>query len=217
MSDEIVCFTEREEREYQSFLEQLNKDCPLVSGKGLDFNKISPDLYRRTARAKVLHLACVGYSVADLAEILDAPIATIQRYLDEALVATAPEEDVEAIRKHELRKLDVQEKYCHTGMERSFQDEETITETKEYQEGEDGDQVPFTVVKRVRKGQSGNPAWQSALDRVAKRRAALQGLDKPAQLQIDKQERKLIVNEVVVRSREDVEKLQALKSAGLLK
>jgi hypothetical protein len=129
----------------------------------------------------------------------------VGRYLCQVVQEATPWEDVEILRKFELRKCDVWEKNANQGLQKSFEDEVTIKETLT----KSGDIVELKTTKP----QSGNPAWQRALTDIAKRRAALTGMDKPHKVEVDKTERRLTITEVVVTR----EQIQAEKAAGLLK
>lgn len=204
--DEIVIedVQAREEAEYNALVARLDQEFPPVSGKGFDFSKIRGNFRGKTAKAIVLHLSCVGWSIADIAEATGASCQTVGRYLANAIYEASPLDDVEVLRQFELRKCDVWEQAANQGSERSFEDA-VITREQETKHG--------TFTTTIRKGQSGNPAWHRILLEISKRRSALVGMDKPTQVHVDKTERKLVINEIVVKDRKEV---QEARVAGLL-
>ena len=194
------------DQEYQALLANLDEKFPPVSAQGFDFSKIRGNCTGRTAKAIVLHLALTGWSVAQIAEAIDAPARSVSIYLADAICEASPIEDVEILRKFEARKLDEQAKACWEQFDRSCQD---AVETHEALD-------KFGEIRELRtvKPQSGNPSYQRVLTDISKHRAKLFGLEKPVQIQIDKREQKLVVSEVIVSTREEA---IAAKNAGLLK
>jgi len=186
---------EEDQRDYDALVADLESQHPLTSGKGMDFQKIRGNFAGRTAKAVVLHLACTGWSVAEIAAAVGHRPGVVGRYLAEAITEASPLDDVEILRNHELRKLDMQEKFCWEKFHASCQPEESTHEVLD----KDGEVREL----KSRKGQSGNPAYQRLLTEISKRRAALLGLDRPAKVQVDKTERRLQIQVVEVKTRED--------------
>ena len=196
--------------EYAALVAELDQLIPPVSGKGLDLQQITGNVELRTAKAIILHLSCRGHSISDISNTLMGvdvkwTPTMVRRCLTNAIAEAAPIEDVDIIRDFELHKLDVQEKACWDQFNRSCED--AVIE----REGST-DKGGFS--ETTRKGQSGNPSYLKVLLDIGKRRDALQGLNSPQRVQIDKTERKTQITEVVVTTRAEVE---AARNAGLLK
>jgi hypothetical protein len=194
-----------EDAEYQLLLSRLSQEFPPVSRQGFDFSRIAGNFAGRTAKAIVLHLSCTGWSIAEIAEAIDVPTRVVSRYLSEVIREASPIGDVEILREFELRKLDALERLCHEQFTRSCED--AVIETE-------GSTDKGGFSSTTKKGQSGNPAYMRAIVDIGKRRDKLLGLEKPQQIQVDKTERKMVVNISRVNSREEIEQA---KVAGVLK
>jgi hypothetical protein len=201
----IDLYSEEEETEFRALLTRLDKEFPPVSGKGFDFSRIRGNFAGRTAKAIVLHLSYTGWSLAEIADAIGVPVRIVSRYLIEAIREASPIEDVEVLRQFEERKLDEQAKVCWEQFQRSCEDAKETHEVLD----KDGNVQTLTNVKP----QSGNPAYHRVLLDISRQRAKLNGLEKPVRVEVDKTERKLVVNVVEVKSREEVEEARA---AGLL-
>jgi len=201
-----IALSPQEDEEYQALLQRLNQEHPPVSGNGFDFSKIRGDFSDRSAKAVVLHLALIGWSITDLAETLKVSTNAVGHLLTHAIREACPIEDVEILRHWEEMKLDEQARVCYEQYRKSCEDEVIQREVA----GKDGE----ILVLETRKPQSGNPAYQRILLEISKYRADMLGLKEPTRVQVDKREQKLIVTEVIVKTREEVE---AAKARGLLK
>lgn len=209
MSDEIIIEPSREEmddEEYNKLLAKLDELVPATSGKGFDWDRITGNMEVRTAKAIILNLSCKGWSVARLAEALEVEPEAVRRYLADAMREACPLDDLDLVRRFEEYKLDLQAEEIHRQFARSCEDEVTVTKITD----EEGN----VEIRETRKGQSGNPAYQRILIDIARHRARLLGLEKPTQVQVDKTERKLIVNVVEVKNREEA---LVAQEKGLLK
>lgn len=203
---EIIDDAEDEiDAEYEELLDKLDAEYPTISAKGLNLRQICGDPEARTAKAIVLHLVCTGWSVAEIAERLEQKPAVIRKYLAQAMVEAAPLDDIELIRRFEDHKLDVQSKAAWEQFRRSCEDEVTERTTID-DEGKETTQT-------TRKGQSGNPAYLRALMEIAKHRALLQGLAAPQKVEVNKTEKTLHIQEIIVTNREEA---LAAKAAGYL-
>ena len=200
-------YTLAEEAEYQALLARLPEEFTPVPRKHFDFTKICGNPLSRTTKAIVLHLFCVGWSVPDIGELIDAPPRATARYLVAAMREACPldPEDVSTIREFELRRADIETKEAWAQFRRSCEDGVTETRTTDAEGNE--------TKKVVRKGQSGNPAYLRILQEIGRRRERLLGLAQPLKVSIDKTERKLQITQIVVKTREEA---LAAKAAGLL-
>lgn len=194
MPDELIAFTEQEEKEYLALVQKLDEQFPPVSKRGFDLTKIRGTVEGKTAKAIVLQLSCSGWSIARIADTLGVPTQAVGRYLTEAIRDAAPIDDVAILRDFELVKMDAWEQWVHEQANRSCEDEVTVTET----EGEKG-----SVVTTKRRGQAGNPAYIKLLLEIGKRRDKLLGTEKPTRVEINKQERKVEIHVVEIKTRED--------------
>lgn len=194
MTDELIAFTDQEEQEYRDLVQKLDEQFPPVSKRGFDFSKIRGTVEGKTAKAIVLHLSCSGWSIARIADALAVTTQAVGRYLTDAIRDAAPIDDVGVLRDFELVKMDAWEQWVHEQAARSCEDEVTVTET----EGEQG-----ATVTTKRRGQAGNPAYIKLLLEIGKRRDKLLGTEKPTRVEINKQERKVEIHVVEIKTRED--------------
>jgi hypothetical protein len=201
----------QDDEEYQNVLTTLATLAPPNPNRELDFTRIYGNCAARTAKAIVLHLAGHGWSVAEIADIIGAPANVTERYLRNALDDENPIDDatIDVLRRLELEKIRLLEKWLHEQKARSC--ENAVTEVTTWEIGEDGEE--HQLVKRTEKGQAGNPSYVKALNELGKRRDRLLALETPTKVQIDKTERKLVVSEIIVRSRDDI---AAAKEKALL-
>jgi hypothetical protein len=171
-----------DDADYRALLARLDEEFPTVSSGGFDFSKIRGLAHTRTAKAIILHLSLVGWSPEQIGEAIAVPPDMVQRYLHAVMSEAAPVEDVEALREIERRKLTVYERASWEEFERGCQRDDS------------------------------NPAWIRVLLEIAKRRASLDGLDRPTRVSIDKTERKLVVTEIVVKSAAEARAMKQLPS-----
>lgn len=213
MSDEPAVIDhdwDQQEAEYQSFLAKLDTLAP-PEGKGLDLGRIQGRLDQRCAKAVILDYARKGWSRADLAELLSTPEwpitpRSVGRLLADALREAADDDDTELLRQFEISKLKMAEQFCHEMLKRGQEPTVTVKESLD----KDGEVIELRTTHPPKP----NPAWQKHLLEISKHLDKLQGLSKPTKVEIEKKEQKLVVNQVVVKTREEV---NAAMAAGLLK
>ena len=194
-----------DDQEYAALLAALDAEPAGASGQGFDLTQVQGNPYQKTAKAIILHRTLCGWSVSELAEALEFPVATVSRYLADAIREASQLDDLDVVRKHELLKLSAREAICHKQFQRSCEDAVTVVE----EVGPRG-----ITTKTYRKGQSGNPAYMAALDRIAQHRDRLLGLAAPTRVEVNKQSKTLQITEIIVSTREEVEEA---RKAGLLK
>jgi len=216
----IDVYTAEEDSQYESLLRRLESAPPPGPGRDFDFASMSGGCDKRTAKAIVLYLTCRNHwSIIQLSERLGVSTTVVTRLLHEAIQEAVPIDDVEVIRKFELCKLDSMARVCTEQFERSCED--AIEEVERWEidddkgrpvEVEEGTPGARRVIRRTRKGQSGNPAYQRMLMEIAKHRDKLLGLARPTRVEIDKTERKMVVNLVEVKDRSELESDQKTKA-----
>jgi hypothetical protein len=183
------------------------KTFPPVTAKGIDRRHMKRTSKNRSDKAVILQMFLHGYDVNAVAAILGQDKEWITSLLYEAMRECAPSAKVDELRSIELQKLDLRERAAWEDYEKSGMDE-VITTAKE---GADGVKTTTRTKPRPR-----NPAFQKVLNDISVRRAQLTGIDRPHKVQIA-EKRQLHIIETVVTSRQDVEKLEQMKNAGLLK
>jgi hypothetical protein len=194
MADPGQVIVERNpEAEYDDLVRQLQERFPDADMKGYDYSRIAGSPDKRAAKAIVLYLVTHGMSLHEIADQLDIEPGTVARYVGQAVREAVSPEVLETWRSFETMKIEAVEKLLW---------EEIHNAKAEGCEMEPDEAAHIRI------------QCSKVLLEASKHRRTLHGWDSPAKKEITKQEQRLEITEIVVRTPEDV---ASLRAAGLLK